>query len=597
MLHALVEYAERQLLDSEPGFKTRELRWSIELAADGRFLNVVPLGDGKRGQDQPRCPDMHGMNAGGKSHFLVETAQTVTLLFKANEDQKKIASTREKHRFFVDMLREASTSIRVLVPLVRVLQDKSQLARIRDALVEHKAKPTDWVGWRVDGIDPRGNETVQTWWREWRHIDLGKAATEANGPKDAADGAMLCLLTGEVVQPLPTHPKITGLSEVGGLGTGSVMVGFDKSAFGSYGLDQSANAAMGAEAAQKYVDGLNDLIRNHSRKLGNSLVAHWFKNQVAVENDPLAFLYSFESEEQTEAAALGAARRLLEAIGKGQRPDLGDNRYFALTLSGAASRVMVRDWMEGSFEELVRNVEAWFANLAITKWDGQGLAFDPKFYEVCLALVRNDRSKSISKNLEQLPAPAAATLWKVAVQRLPIPQPLMAQALARFRSDLVKDEPFNHARMGLIKAYFVRLKPGGDSTMTVYLNPDHPAAAYHCGRLLAVLASLQRAALPDVGAGVVQRYYAAASQTPGLILGRLTSNARNHLGKLEGGLAFWYENQIADVMSRIQDSAPRILDLEGQGLFALGYYQQLAALRAGNKKAATESTTESGETK
>src|SRR6266545_6817416 len=117
MLHALVEYAERQLLDSEPGFKTRELRWSIELAADGRFLNVVPLGDGKRGQDQPRCPDMHGMNAGGKSHFLVETAQTVTLLFKANEDQKKIASTREKHRFFVDMLREASTSIRVLVPL------------------------------------------------------------------------------------------------------------------------------------------------------------------------------------------------------------------------------------------------------------------------------------------------------------------------------------------------------------------------------------------------------------------------------------------------------------------------------------------------
>jgi len=119
--------------------------------------------------------------------------------------------------------------------------------------------------------------------------------------------------------------------------------------------------------------------------------------------------------------------------------------------------------------------------------------------------------------------------------------------------------------------------------MTAYLNPDHPEAAYHCGRLLAIFSNLQRAALGDVGAGVVQRYYAAASQTPGLILGRLASNARNHLGKLEGGLAYWYENQIAEVMERLGDAAPRILDLNGQGLFALGYYQQLAALRAGKK--------------
>ena len=590
MLQALVEYAERHLADSQPGFRTREVRWRIELSADGQFLNVVPLGDGRRGRDQPRCPDMHGMNAGGKSHFLVETAQTVALLFKDNEDPAKVDGSREKHRFYVDMVREASISIPVLVAVVRVLEDDSQLARIRSALTEHKAKSTDWIGWGVDGADPRENEIVQKWWREWRRKDLGKATRGASGAGEMADGAMLCLLTGELVQPLPTHPKITGLSGVGGLGTGDVIVGFDKAAFGSYGLDQSANAAMGAESAQKYVDGLNDLIRNHSRKLGNSLVAHWFKNSVPVDDDPLAFLYGLESQEQTEAAALGAARRLLDSIRSGARADLGENRFHALTLSGAAGRVMMRDWMEGRFEDLVRNVEAWFANMAIVARDGNGLARDPKFMAVCGALVRD---------LKDLPAPTAATLWRVAVQSLPVPRPLMAQALTRFRTDLVdKDQPpFNHARLGLIKAYFVRLSPGGDTTMTAYLNPEHSAAAYHCGRLLAVFAGLQRAALGDVGAGVVQRYYAAASQTPGLILGRLASNARNHLGKLEGGLPYWYENQIADVMGRLKDGAPRILDLEGQGLFALGYYQQLAALRAGNKNVTTESSTGQGEAK
>lgn len=571
MLQALMNYGDG--LNSEPGFKTREVRWYVELGADGRFLNVLPLGDGKRGVMQPRCTEMPGTNAGGKSHFLVETVQTVALLFKANEEAKKIANTKEKHRFFVDLLRKASDSIPALIPVASVLEDDALLAELREALTQHKAKPTDWLGWRVEGIDPREDKTVQAWWREWRKTNMGGGLPDS-APSGERD--MVCFLTGETTQPLLTQPKITGLSGVGGLSMGDVMVGFDKAAFGSFGLDQSANAAMSAEAAQKYVDGLNDLIRSHSRKLANALVVHWFKEQVAPQDDPLEWLNGFESQEQTEAAALAAARRLLESIRSGVKGDLGNNRYYALALSGASGRVMVRDWMEGRFEDLVRNVEAWFADLAIVARDGKGQAHDPKFMAVCGALVRE---------LKDLPAPTSATLWKVAVQRLPIPQPLMVQALARFRTDLVdKDQPpFKHARMGLIKAYFVRLKPGGAPAMTTYLNPNHPEAAYHCGRLLAVFSNLQRAALGDVGAGVVQRYYAAASQTPGLILGRLTSNARNHLGKLEGGLAWWYENQIADVMGHLGDGAPRILDLNGQGLFALGYYQQLAALRSGKK--------------
>lgn len=116
--------------------------------------------------------------------------------------------------------------------------------------------------------------------------------------------------------------------------------------------------------------------------------------------------------------------------------------------------------------------------------------------------------------------------------------------------------------------------------MCTYLNKEHPESAYQCGRLLAVLAGLQRAALGDVGAGVVQRYYVAASQTPGLTLGRLFNNAKNHLNKLEGGLAYWYEDQIAEIMCRIQDRIPSTLNLDQQSLFALGYYQQIAANRA-----------------
>jgi CRISPR-associated protein Csd1 len=59
----------------------------------------------------------------------------------------------------------------------------------------------------------------------------------------------------------------------------------------------------------------------------------------------------------------------------------------------------------------------------------------------------------------------------------------------------------------------------------------------------------------------------------------LIANAKNHLNKLEGGLASWYEDRIAEVMTAIGDQAPATLTLEKQSLFALGYYQQLAEMK------------------
>ncbi len=590
MLQQLAVYAATHLPGSEPGFKTREVRWAIDLAADGRLLAVLPLGDGKRGAQLPRCPDMHGMNAGGKAHPLVESAQTVALLFKTNEDPKKFATGEARHRYYADRLNDAAVAAPDLAPVTVLLADPQRLAMLRTALADAKAKPVDWVTWRVGGTDLREDPAFQAWWRAWRRADLtaeqgganaGPGGSTAARPTKRAGPGMVCLLTGESVEPLATHPKIAGLSGVGGLAMGDVLVGFDKAAFGSYGLDQSANAAMSAAAAQGYADGLNDLIRNRSRKLASTLVCHWYRDSVPPLDDALAWLAGMETPEGTEASAVLHVRRLLEAIHTGERPDLKGNRYYALTLSGAAGRVMVRDWMEGGFEDLLHQVERWFDDLAIVARDGQRLARNPKFLAVCGALVRD---------LKDLPSPTAATLWRTAIIGLPIPQPLMAQALARFRADLVdKDQPpFNHARMGLLRAYFVRSTPGGDPTMKPDINLDHPSPAYHCGRLLAVFANLQRAALGDVGAGVVQRYYAAMSQTPGLRVGPLAANARNHLAKLEPKLAWWFENKIAEVMARLGDGAPRILNLEGQGLFALGYYQQLAALRAGKSTDTTE---------
>ena len=569
MLQALREYGEK--LGGEPGFKAREVRWCIDLAVDGTLLALLPLGDGKSGKMIDRCPDMHGMNAGGKSHFLIESAQTIALHFKPNEDPKKMQAAAERHRHYIELVGAAAPSVVPLRGTCSLLASESALAKLRDMMIAAKVKPSDWIGWRIGGEDPVGLPSVQGWWREWRRSDI--AASRSNGPTVGTE--MVCLLTGQTLEPLATHPKITGLAGLGGLAMGDVMVGCDKSAFTSFNLVQSANAAIGSVPAQEYVDGLNDLIRNHSKRLSNSLCVYWFKIAVAPADDPFAMLHGMEADEHAAAAASIQARALLDSIRSGQRADLGNNHFYSMTLSGAAGRVMVRDWMDGRFEQLVAHIDAWFSDLAVVHRDGKSLAAAPKFLAVAGGLVKED--------LKELPASAMSTLWHVALARLPIPQPLMAQSLNRYRLSIMADETPLHARIGLIKAYFVRKPQGGAPLMKPYLNPDHPNPAYQCGRLLAVLARLQQAALGDVGAGVVQRFYPAASQTPGLTLGRLVANARNHLGKLDGGLAWWFEERIAEIMGRLGDEIPRTLNLEEQGLFALGYYQQLADLRAGKK--------------
>lgn len=465
MLHALREYGAK--LGGEPGFKSREVRWCIQLSEAGQLLNIVPLGDGKAGVMLERCADMHGMVSGGKAHFLVESAQTIALHFKEGEEPAKVDSATARHQYYSKMLAQAAADLAVLSHPSKLLCDPVALDQIRAMMVAKRIKPADWVSWQVGAFDPREDTGVQQWWRDWRLQDLG-GGVETGDSLPA--GSMLCLLTGEPVEPLLTQPKISGLSGVGGLSMGDVMVGFDKAAFQSYGLEKSTNAAMGEAPAQQYVDALNHLIRQQKEATGknpsrrtNAMMVYWFKEHIPPEEDPFSMLFGMETDEGQTASALSQARKLLDAIRSGNRSALGNNHYYAMTLSGASGRVMVRDWMDGQFVQLVSHIEAWFSDMAIVHREGGNrLAPDPKFLAVGGSLVRE---------LKDLPASTTSVLWHAAVAQLPIPQPLMAQALDRFRSAIVKDETFNHARMGLIKAYFVR-QPQGKALMQPYLNPD-----------------------------------------------------------------------------------------------------------------------------
>jgi len=575
MLKLLTDYSKTQRLSPEPGFAAKTIRWAIVCDTNGRFLDVLELGDTSRkrnpGQTFPKCPHLTQpeLVAGGttRSHFLVESLDVVALYGpKANNPK-----TQDKHRYFLNLLQQAATAVPELAAAARCLKDPATLNEITASLEKKKAKPTDKATIALHGRNPPCFVESTDWHQWWRDFRANLRATRQRKPARTSpktQAQMRCFITGELVEPCPTHPKIRGLAGLGGLATGDALVCFDKPAFQSYGLAQSANAAISEQAAIEYATALNNLIRERGTRLAGNMVVHWFKTHVPPQDDPLAFLIEAETPEDRELAALQRARQLLHAIRTGKRPDLRNNYFYALTLSGAAGRVMVRDWMEGQFETLVANVNKWFDDLAIVRRDGNAPAPPPKFMAVLGSTVRD---------LNELPPPFVAKMWRVAVRAEPIPTQALAQALHRIKTAIIAGDTPNIAGIGILKAYHIRK---GDKHMGVLLNENHPEPAYHCGRLMAVLARLQHTALGDIGAGVVQRYYAAASATPALRFGQLIRLSQFHLDKLDPGLRHWYENKLASIWAKIKDRLPATLTLEEQSLFALGYYHQIAADRS-----------------
>ena len=104
-------------------------------------------------------------------------------------------------------------------------------------------------------------------------------------------------------------------------------------------------------------------------------------------------------------------------------------------------------------------------------------------------------------------------------------------------------------------------------------------SAYHCGGLMAVYAAIQKTAMPDVNAGIVERYYASAIQMPALVIGQLSSRSNHHLEKIENKkLADCFRAELQAVSTVLGSAIPATLNLEQQSYFALGYYQMGAKL-------------------
>jgi CRISPR-associated protein Csd1 len=416
--------------------------------------------------------------------------------------------------------------------------------------------------------------SVRAYWSSQRATEGGDAPLQR------------CLVTGLFAPAVRLHDSIKRIPEA--QSSGASLISFNAPAFASHAFEQGANAPVSQRAADGYVRALNHMLEKDGDRR--------FRSGVAVGSDAVMVFWTREDDSTTdvllalfdpEKADDDEMRSTLEAAWRGLAPSESDaTPFYALTLSGNASRVVVRDWLETTARSVKANVRRYFADLAL---DGA-----PEPMSIGRLLRSLEATPSAASDKRGLSPVLATRLLRAALHGSAFPREILHAALARLRVP-PRDAEWRgtlRARTALIKATLIRLHPDRPQEVTVSLDPTNESVPYLLGRLFAAIEYLQGAALGDVNASIRDRYFGAASSTPALVFPRLLRISVHHATKAERDGRGWPERVKAEIINRLPATGafPATLSLEAQGLFAVGYYHQRQAFFT--KRERTESSDE-----
>ncbi len=375
-----------------------------------------------------------------------------------------------------------------------------------------------------------------------------------------------------------------------GQSSGCVLVSYNEKAFESYELIGNNNSSVCTNCAKTYVEGLNWLL-----SAGNEIVIKsnkgkeksrfHYSNRKNFGSDTAMVFWTrnnqkLEEIDQLEAPNVDEVARLIESLTSGTERDsrfLEPERFYSCTLSGAAARIVVRDWIETSLGNFRKSIALWFKHIAIEKYDSDLKKIQTYYaplYELARSCQRRNLDESYDKD-DTSTARVATSLWKAALHNVSIPLWILTKALQRARLDKYG---VTAERAALIKLILNRNNKGGSFMITEKKAQGERPVAYVCGQIFAKLESIQYAALGDRNAGIREKYFTYAMTSPASAFGRLFNLNSKHFTKLKTekpGLAVNLDKELQELCKDIDiQSFPPLFHLEEQGQFAIGYYHQ-----------------------
>lgn len=586
MLQALHKLAVRRNLREDPDFTGRKLHFVVVIDAEGTFRGLVPLLD-ERGNPLVRPgPIEPTRTVGVVAGFFLDKASYSLGFMRAGAKPERVRQCQRAFGVEVEAVVTATNDPGALAVqrfLARLDEQRAAVLAAAPARAAKKAgqpaTPWEWTGDEYitfslqsdDGLPVYERAAVADHWRSIRARQAGEDAGETAATTETnAEGR--CIVTGQWGRLTALHAP---LQRVPGAQARSRLVSYNASAFESYGLDATEMAPTSRDGSESYAAALNWLLAEASGRrfragvplADDTVCVFWTDGESSLADDLAAWFAPTEED----------AVRLAESPWRGVAPAETDMPFYALTIAGNSARVVVRDWYQSTADRIRANVRRWFDDLDLV-----GATRPPAIRGLLEAL---QATPGASKDKHGASGPLAARLFRAAAMGTLFPAELLGMAVRRMRvpPDEHGRERFRaHARAALIKTALLRLqreRPARNLEVNVSLNEDDDRTAYLLGRLFATLEKLQQVAV-NPNATLRDRFYGAASSTPAVVFPRLLRLSMHHAAKVSGP---WPEMVKAKIMAKVTEF-PRVMTLEEQGLFAIGYYHQQQAFFAKRAK-------------
>ncbi len=567
ILQALYELAERENLIEDPDYEMKPVRWTVTIGPGGKFLgfrdtNTTPPQEGKK-KPKPvaqsfAVPRDGARTSGDRAFFFCDKAEYVFGLDVEKDEQKRRDPEKLANRFglFRERISDCfhttqDEGVKAVMAFLDSLARGEQTVTLDDS-----TGPGDLFTFIYSSdIDKlvSSREKVRAYWKQLR------AENQDDGPE------MQCLVTGKTFKGLGLFPKT---KRVPGVQGDISLVSYNSRAFESQGWSGNENAPVSREAAEASTTALNRLLHPafpNPTRLGETLparsmrlstdtaICYWTTSADQGFADCLSSIFDGGSD-----TSIDSVPEMYKSIWRGKAPDANQDisPFYGLMITGTQGRAILRDWFETTLFKAQKNIAQHFADLKIVRnapWK-KGETPPP-----AIGLRTLLESVASQGKQENIPASVAAQFVHAALTGGVYPIGLLIRAVERMRAEIGHDDWMNlqrrDARVAIIKAVLNRKHrqdkkskqplPSILKEVTESMDYENHNPGYLLGQLLAVLERLQQAALGNVNASVIDKYFAGASAAPRSVFPRLLNNARHHAKKAEK-----QENEYERFMSR-----------------------------------------------
>lgn len=574
MFAELVELG-RRVYKGHDAFGTEKCNWDIVIDSNGNFRQLI------------HCEVMieaEKLSAKkGKARLLLDKPEETLLGYRdcqedTSGDKDKTEEEKKFERYF-NKLKEYRF-IKELEPVFSFYSKPEEVGKAIEAFRNVESKKEGNMTYVIEGSGVRLVEM------QCVHDAIKEKYEQKLRAKRGYNG--LCAICGTDEYPILKEPHGGIRIPKGNTAGGSMLVSYNKNAFESYGLKGNLNSGICTKCARNYVEALKFLTQNgHEIFDSNGKKEFKYTNRQKISDDTIALFWTKVPDDDIDPwsdicqPTVERIRKMFSSVASGscQRVDTDVVNYFyCCTLSSAAARIAVRDWMAMSVAKYQSNLKQWFEDIATIK-DGE------VYYPGINTILNNCIKKKTNKNQSDYNAKSriGTMLWYAALTNSSLPLMVLQSVLSQIEHENDKYCGFSVEKSTVIRLILNRNNKN-KCKMKNELDEQNLSKAYLCGRLFALICKLQYSAQGEVNSSIKNRFFASVSVSPTRVMGLLlTKYVPVYQKKSRRMGKYTYATDIADVVAKI-GHFPNKFSLIERGEFALGYYYQYNNQKKSDKK-------------